>query len=465
MTQRRNFSVRYRFTKLSICQIEERFLKSIAAPAAAVTAFPTIIPGTALGFQGAVPPSDRVTLATIGVGWMGGSHVDIFLKNKNVHYVAVCDVDDAHAAEYKAKIDKAFGSQDCVTYRAFEELLSRKDIDAVSIGVPDHWHGIVSFSAARAGKDIYCEKPLAHNFAEGHAAAEAAARYNRIWQTGSWQRSTANFRQACELVRNGRIGKVRRVEVGLPGGWSDFAKTKDQMQVADPPPGVNYDRWIGPAHEMPFIMARFHKNWRWNLDTGGGQLMDWVGHHVDIAHWGMDWDNTGPLEISGKGEYPDKQEVWNTAGKYSKKSASSTRIGSPMAPTRTSSSARRPGTGSRHTSSGSTPIPYLLSMLSSLPRNFKSMANARSPLSFLNSDSESIRFPASVSPWDSIDGSEEEPSSKVSMSLRAITAKGASSETATDHPVLPFPATISMGHSFSCSSSSASSLRLSISVS
>ena len=291
------------------------FLKSLAAPAA-VAGFPTIIPATALGYQGTPPPSDRVALATIGTGWMGGDHVGIFLKNKHVQYVAICDVDDAHAQENKAKVDKTYGNNDCVTYRAFEELLSRKDIDAVSIGVPDHWHGIVSYSAARAGKDIYCEKPLAHNFAEGHAAAEAAAKYKRIWQTGSWQRSTANFRQACELVRNCRIGKVHRVEVGLPGGWTDFAKTKDQMQIADPPATVNYDRWIGPAKEMPFIMARFHKNWRWNLNTGGGQLMDWVGHHVDIAHWGMDWDNTGPLEISGKGEYPEKDAVWNTAGKY-----------------------------------------------------------------------------------------------------------------------------------------------------
>ncbi|MDE3164993.1 MAG: gfo/Idh/MocA family oxidoreductase, partial [Acidobacteriota bacterium] len=146
--------------------------------------------------------------------------------------------------------------------------------------------------------------------------AEASVKYNRIWQTGSWQRSTANFRQACELVRNGRIGRVRRVEVGLPGGWSDFAKTKDQTQITAPPASVDYDRWIGPAEEMPFIMARFHKNWRWNLNTGGGQIMDWVGHHVDIAHWGMDWDNTGPLSVDGKGEYPERSAVWNTAGKY-----------------------------------------------------------------------------------------------------------------------------------------------------
>lgn len=291
------------------------FLKTLAAPVAAA-GFPTIIKASALGLNGAVAPSNRVTFATIGVGWMGSDHVGIFLKIPEVQYVAICDVDDDHAKEAKAKIDVKYGNQDCVTYRAFEELLSRKDIDAVSIAVPDHWHGIVAFSAARAGKDIYCEKPLAHNFAEGRAMVQAAAKYNRIWQTGSWQRSTANFRQACELVRNGRIGKIRRVEVGLPGAWSDIAKNRNQTQVTEPPVGVDYDRWLGPAEEMPFIVSRFHKNWRWNLNFGGGQLMDWVGHHVDIAHWGMGWDNTGPIEVDGKGEYPERSAVWNSTEKY-----------------------------------------------------------------------------------------------------------------------------------------------------
>ncbi len=291
------------------------FLKSLTLPAVAA-GFPAIVPGSALGLDGAVPPSDRVTLASIGVGWMGGSHVDAFLKLEGVQYVALADLDDEHAAGNKAKVDKKYGNSDCKTYRAFEEVLSRKDIDAVSIAVPDHWHGIVAYSAARAGKDIYCEKPLAHNFAEGRAMSDAVTKYKRIFQTGSWQRSTANFRQACELVRNGRIGKVTKVEVGLPGGWTDFAKTKEQDQVTAPPASVDYDRWIGPAQEMPFIMARFHKNWRWNLNTGGGQLMDWVGHHVDIAHWGMGWDATGPVEIEGKGEYPARDAMWNTAGKY-----------------------------------------------------------------------------------------------------------------------------------------------------
>jgi predicted dehydrogenase len=293
-----------------------QFLRRLSASAAAAGGFPTIVRATALGLQGAVAPSDRVALATIGVGWMGGSHLDAFLKVPGCRLVAVCDLDEEHLAQAKAKVDKKYGDAGCATYRAFEEVLARRDIDAVSMACPDHWHGIVAFSALRAGKDVYGEKPLAHNFAEGLAIAEAQARYKRIWQTGSWQRSKENFRRACELVRNGRIGKIRRIEVGLPGGHTDFAKTKDQTAVTDPPATLNWDRWLGPAPVAPYCVARVHKNWRWNLDYGGGQIMDWIGHHVDIAHWGMGWDNAGPLEVEGQGEYPPRDALWNTATKY-----------------------------------------------------------------------------------------------------------------------------------------------------
>jgi predicted dehydrogenase len=147
-------------------------------------------------------------------------------------------------------------------------------------------------------------------------AKQAAEAAGRIWQTGSWQRSVEDFRRACELVRNGRIGKVHTIEVGLPEGQYDFAKTKDLTQFTDPPATLNYDRWLGPAPVAPYCPARVHKNWRWNLDYGGGQIMDWVGHHVDIAHWGMGWDETGPLEVEGVGEYPPRTALWNTATKF-----------------------------------------------------------------------------------------------------------------------------------------------------
>ena len=294
-----------------------QFFREVAAvsPAAAF-GFPTIVKGSALGLNGATPANDRVTFATIGVGWMGGDHVDLFLRIPQARYVAVCDVDDEHLEAAKSKIDKAYGNRDCATYRAFEELLMRRDIDAVSIAVPDHWHGIIAVTAARAGKDIYGEKPLAYSFAEGVAIREAVKKHRRIWQTGSWQRSQENFRFGAELVRSGKIGKVTRAEVGLPDGHTDFANTKNQTAFTRPPDTLNYDRWLGPAPEAPYCAARVHKNWRWNLDYGGGQLMDWIGHHGDIAHWGLGFDHTGPYELEGAGDYPPREALWNSATRY-----------------------------------------------------------------------------------------------------------------------------------------------------
>jgi predicted dehydrogenase len=241
--------------------------------------------------------------------------MESFLELPEAHIVAVCDIEKLHLDEAKGIVDKKYGNSDCAAYHLYEEVLARTDIDAVSLGLPDHWHAIPAIAAARAGKDIYGEKPLAHNWMEGRAICEAVKRYGRIWQTGSWQRSRSQFRFACELVRNGRIGRVEKVEVGLPAGHTDFGKTAGQETFGPPPMTLDYERWLGPAPWAPYCPARVHKNWRWNLDYGGGQLMDWVGHHLDIAHWGMDFDSTGPVEIEGVGEYPRKG-VWNTAGKY-----------------------------------------------------------------------------------------------------------------------------------------------------
>jgi predicted dehydrogenase len=182
--------------------------------------------------------------------------------------------------------------------------------------VPDHWHALVAIEAATRKKDIYGEKPLARTIAEQQAIVKAVQSHQRIWQTGSWQRSVANFHKAAEIVRNGLIGQVTRVEVGLPSGFTDFAKTGDQMTPSDPPPELDYDLWIGPSKMEPYICGRVHMNWRWNYNTGGGQLLDWVGHHCDIAHWALDLDQSGPLEIEGQGEFPAPDAVWNTCTKY-----------------------------------------------------------------------------------------------------------------------------------------------------
>ncbi|HMP82604.1 MAG TPA: gfo/Idh/MocA family oxidoreductase, partial [Verrucomicrobiota bacterium] len=175
---------------------------------------------------------------------------------------------------------------------------------------------LVATEAARRKLDIYGEKPLAKTIAEQQCIVRAVQDNDVIWQTGSWQRSRANFRKAVEIVRNGLIGRVTRVEVGMSSGHKDFADTKEFMTPTEPPPELDYDMWIGPSAMQPYIKARIHKNWRWNYNTGGGQLLDWVGHHLDIAHWGLNFDRTGPYEVEGVGEFPPKDAVWNTCTRY-----------------------------------------------------------------------------------------------------------------------------------------------------
>jgi predicted dehydrogenase len=163
--------------------------------------------------------------------------------------------------------------------------------------------------AAEAGKDIHGQKPLARTIKEGRAICDAVKRYGRIWQTGSWQRSVANFRRACELVRNGRIGKVHTVEVGLPTGGQRGVES-----IKPVPEGVDWDMWLGPAPWVPF-RGILHWDWRWIMDYSGGQLTDWAGHHIDIAHWALDLERTGPVEIAGHGTYP-KDGIFNVPYEY-----------------------------------------------------------------------------------------------------------------------------------------------------
>lgn len=291
-----------------------QFLKRTAGTAAAI-GFPCIVPSSALGQAGSVAPSERITMGCIGTGWQGTSNLESFINEKNCQVIAVCDIDKNHLQKAVNIVNDHYENKDCAVYHDFRNLLARDDIDAVCISLPDHWHSIPVIEAARSGKDIFGEKPLSHSFNEGRAMCDAVKRYGRIWQTGSWQRSQSNFRFACELVLNNRIGKVHRVEVGLPSGHKDFGKTKGQEGICPPPKELDYDFWLGPAPYEPYCPARVHKNWRWHLDYGGGQLMDWVGHHLDIAHWGLGFDYTGPYEIEGHGEYP-KDGLWNSPTRY-----------------------------------------------------------------------------------------------------------------------------------------------------
>ncbi len=281
----------------------------------AVFAAPTIVPAKVLGRSGQVLTSNKITMACIGVGWQGTGNMENFLRESDCQVVAVCDLDKNHLENARRIVNRTYKNEDCQTYHDFREVMARDDIDTVMLGLPDHWHAIPAIAAARAGKDVFGEKPLSHTLKEGRAMVEAMKKYGRVWQTGSWQRSESNFRRGAELVRNGRIGKVHTVEVGLPDGHADFAGTFGQDQIQPPPPELDYDFWLGPAPYAPYAIERVHKNWRWHLDYGGGQIMDWVGHHNDIAHWGLGYDNTGPVEVEGTGDYP-KDGFRDTATKY-----------------------------------------------------------------------------------------------------------------------------------------------------
>ncbi len=270
------------------------FLKSSAVTAGAAIALPAIVPASVFG---ADAPSNRITVGCIGLGGQGLSNMKAFKSKSDSEVVALCDVDAGHLEQ--ARRTAGLGRGGCC--KDFREVLARDDIDAVSVGTPDHWHVPVSIAAVRVGMDVYCEKPLTLTIAGGRALADAVRRYNRILQTGSQQRSSDNFRFACELVRNGRIGKVHTVRVSIPGN----NKTCEPTWQAEPvPQGFDYDLWLGPAPWQPYATKRCHYEFRFLLDYSGGQITNWGAHYLDIAQWGLGMDDSGPVELLGKGEFP-----------------------------------------------------------------------------------------------------------------------------------------------------------------
>jgi len=284
--------------------------------AGAALTLPLLCPGRANSAPRSRGPNDLINVGLVGSGGQGLNDVRAFLAQKDCRVIAACDVDKNHLSGALDLINHSNGNNECKSYHDFRELMARQDIDAVILAVPDHWHELVAVEAAKRKKDIYGEKPLAKTIAEQQSIVKAVQANNCIWQTGSWQRSQANFHKAAEIVRNGLIGKVTRVEVGLPDGHNDSGHTGQFRTPSDPPPELNYDMWVGPSKMVPYIRCQIHKNWRWNYNTGGGQLMDWVGHHCDIAHWGLGFDNSGPSEIEGVGVFPPVTDVWNTCTKY-----------------------------------------------------------------------------------------------------------------------------------------------------
>ncbi len=261
------------------------------------------------------PPSAKMTLGFVGNGTQGKGLMHGFLGREDVNVAAVSDVDSDRRNNAKDIVDKHYAERGggtpsgCAAYNDFRELLDRKDIDGVVIATPDHWHALVSIAAAEAGKDIYCEKPMAHTIHEGRAMVKAMRRHKRIFQTGSMQRSMSEFRIACELVRNGCIGDVKTADVAVGGPMVPCDLPEEPAQ-----PGLDWDRWLGPAPVRPYnsiLSPRgVHKHfpeWRRYMEYGGGQVSDWGAHHFDIVQWAFGFDNTGPIEIIAAGQ-PGAQE-------------------------------------------------------------------------------------------------------------------------------------------------------------
>jgi len=308
-----------------------KFLKKYGTAAAGLIVVPTIIPACARGKGGKTVPSDRINLAFIGAGNMGCNDVKSFLSDDRVQVTAACDVNKQSVYQsgrlggrdyLKFMVDEAYTEKHgdkyraCETYTDFREVLLKKDIDAVEVITPDHWHSIPVLMAAAAGKDIFCQKPLALTVPEGRAMSNAAKKYDVVFQTGSQRRSSDHYRKMCEIVRNGYIGELHTVRVGLPTGTPDYAKTANLTDIVAVPEGFDYETWLGPAPKEPYCPARTHVNYRWNLDYSGGQLTDWGGHFLDMAQWGMGTDDTGPVRVqNARAKWAD-HPVYNTAVEF-----------------------------------------------------------------------------------------------------------------------------------------------------
>ena len=280
-----------------------RFLKGATTGLGAGAIAPYVLTSGALGAAGGRPASERITVGFIGIGNMGGGHLGGCVGDGQLQILAISDVKASRARWGKGVVegryakDRSRGSyKGCELYNDFRDLLARDDIDAILTATPDQWHATVAILAAQAGKDIYSEKPLSLTIREARMMVDAVRRYERVFQTGSQQRSAGNFRFACELVRNGYIGELKQVNVGVGGPSSDRYFKPEPV-----PPGVDWDRWLGPSPWHPYNSTRISGNygggWRLVRDTSGGMMTDWGAHHFDIAQWGMGMDNSGPVEV------------------------------------------------------------------------------------------------------------------------------------------------------------------------
>jgi predicted dehydrogenase len=286
-----------------------------------VSGFPSIVPSSVLG---AFSPSNRINIGAIGNGRISRTHdLPGIWKFDTARIMAVCDLDSHRVEDARTLVNEYYGKKTgkkydgVTTYGHYDELLANKDVDAVVISTPDHWHALIAIRAVQAGKDVYLQKPASLTIAEGRALSDAVHRSGRIFQIGSQQRSSPQFRYAAELVRNGRIGQLRTVLIGLPG--DPAGEVEPPMPV---PQNLNYDTWLGSTPVVPYTEKRVHPQagydrpgWLRCEQFGAGMITGWGAHHLDSAHWGMDMEYTGPVEIWGTAEFPTKG-LWDVHGPF-----------------------------------------------------------------------------------------------------------------------------------------------------
>ena len=309
------------------------FLHNATVAASAALAVPMILPGRVFGADNTVAPSNRINVALIGTGrQVFYANMPWFLWSKEVQVVAVCDVDSWRMAQAKAKVEAAYADETtsgtykgCATHGDFRDVIARKDVDAVMISTPDHWHAYMAIAAAKAGKDIALEKPISLCVTEGRAITDAMKKYGRILRTDTEVRADARFLRLVQVVRNGLIGEVKRVLAGVPSNPPPLAEYPAPMPV---PPELNYDLWQGPAAERPYTERRVHcrhggldytagkdPGWFHIQDYSLGNMLNWSGHILDIVQWALNTERTGPVEVEGKGEFP-QHNLWDVLQKF-----------------------------------------------------------------------------------------------------------------------------------------------------
>ncbi|WP_324678592.1 Gfo/Idh/MocA family oxidoreductase [Hymenobacter sp. GOD-10R] len=306
-------------------QVSRRgFLETSAKAAVATLAFggfPTIVPASVFGKNA---PSNRINIGAIGTGRISRIHdMPGVWQYDQAQIMAVCDLDTRRAEEGKLLVNEYYSKKNgkpydgVKVYNDYQALLQNKDIDGVLISTPDHWHALIGMAAVKAGKDVYCQKPTSLTIAEGRALSDAVKSTGRIFQIGSQQRSSSQFRYAAELVRNGRIGKLKTVYIGLPGDPS--GEDEPPMPV---PSNLNYDMWLGSTPEVYYTEKRVHPQqgydrpgWLRCEQFGAGMITGWGSHHVDCAHWAMNTEHTGPIEVWGTAEFP-KKGLWDVHGPF-----------------------------------------------------------------------------------------------------------------------------------------------------